>query len=76
MIQKELAHRLIDQLFEVREKIQEKLIPNDANQHFKKAKREGLLGIQALLNQLIQEIDKGEKKQPRSSQVQKITIDE
>lgn len=76
MIQKEFAHRMIDQLFEIRETMQAKLIPKEANQHFQKAKKEGLLGIQAMLSHLIQEMDKDEQKQPRSSQVQKITIDE
>ena len=77
MIQKELAHRLIDQLFEVGEKIQDKVIPHEANQHFKKARKEGLLGIQAMLSHLIEEIDKKPQKKPnREQQVKSINIEE
>lgn len=77
MIKKELVHRLIDQLFEVGEKIQDKVIPCEANQHFKKARKEGLLGIQAMLSHLIEEIDKDPQKKPnRDQQVKNINIEE
>ena len=77
MIRKELAHCMIDQLFEIRETMQAKLIPNEANQHFQKAKREGLLGIQAMLSHLIHDMDKDQQKQPKQElQVKKIIVEE
>ena len=77
MIQKEFAHRMIDQLFEIRETMQAKLIPNEANQHFQKAKKEGLLGIQAMLSHLIKEMDNCQQEQPNQEpQVKKIIVEE
>lgn len=77
MIQKEFAHSLIDQLFELRETLHEKVIPSVANQHFQKAKREGLLGIQAMVSHLIREMDKDKTVQPKQeTQVKKITVEE
>jgi hypothetical protein len=76
MIPRESAHRLIDQLFEIRA-VQVKLIPNEANQHFQKAKKEGLLGIQDLLSHLIQRMDDGqEMKSEQELQVKKIKVEE
>jgi hypothetical protein len=62
MIQKETVHRLIDQLFEIRETFQGKMIPQEAKQHFQKAKKERLLGLQVLIAHSIQEIEKDEMK--------------
>lgn len=69
MIQKETVHRLIDQLFEIRETFPGKMIPQEAQQHFQKAKKERLLGLQVLIAHSILEIEKGEKKQSKDQQV-------
>lgn len=79
MIQKETVHRLIDQLFDIRETLQGKMIPQEAQHHFQKAKKEGLLGLQVLIAHKIQQIEKEEKKQFKDQQVpqgKKITIEE
>lgn len=79
MIQKETVHCLIDQWFDIRETLRGKMIPQEAQQHFQKAKKEGLLGLQAIIAHKIQEIEKDEKKQSKDQQVpqgKKITVDE
>lgn len=77
MIQKETVHRLIDQLFEIGKTLQGKTIPQEVQQHFQKAKKEGLLGLQSLIAYKIQEIDSYKKKQPQQvPQAKKITIEE
>ncbi|MGM7722908.1 hypothetical protein [Metabacillus sp. Hm71] len=76
MIQKETVHRLIDQLFEICETLHGKMIPQEAQQHFQKAKKEKLLGLQALIAHSIQEIEKNEKKQDQQApQGKKIDIE-
>jgi hypothetical protein len=75
MIKKELAHRMIDELFEVRETMKAMFIPKEANQHFLNARKEGLLGIQALVSHLITEMDDDQFKQ-KENQVKKIKVEE
>ncbi|WP_028776876.1 hypothetical protein [Shimazuella kribbensis] len=73
MIKKEVAHRLIDQLFEIRETFQEK---SKTQKHFQQAKKEGLLGLQSLIAHMIQKIEKNEKKQSQQvHQEKKIDIE-
>lgn len=77
MFQREFAHRMIDQLFEIRETMQAKLIPNEANQHFQNAKKEGLLGIQAMVSHLIKEMDNcQQKKSNQEPHVKNIIVEE
>jgi|GEM_PF-4336218 len=77
MIEKEAAHRLLDHLLEIRETFQEKLLPDEAQKHFLRAKKERLLGLQALLGHAIQEMDNEEKKRPQQApQGRKIDIAE
>lgn len=76
MIQKETVHCLVDQLFEIGKTLQGKAIPQEAKQHFQKAKREGLLGLQSLIAYKIQEIDNEEKQNQQATQGKKITIEE
>jgi hypothetical protein len=73
MIKRKVAHRLIDQLFEICETFCEK---GETQEHFQKAKKEGLLGIQSFIAHMIQEIEKKEANQsPEVSEGKKINIE-
>ncbi|MEK3934387.1 hypothetical protein MKY41_03635 [Sporosarcina sp. FSL W7-1349] len=74
MIQKEVAHRMIDELFEFRETMRAKGIPQEATQHFQQMKKEGLLGTQALLSHSIHKMDTRQENQ--ESSMMKIKVED
>lgn len=74
MLQREKVHQLIDHLIEIRKLLQESVISTEAVYHFKMAKKEGLLGIRALLNHEIKKLEVEEKLKEKKVKGQKIVI--
>jgi hypothetical protein len=74
MLQREKVQQLIHHLTEIWKLLNESVIPTEAAHHFKIAKKEGLLGIQALLDHEIKKLEAEEKSKEDQVKGQKIAI--
>lgn len=78
MVHREKIFRLLNDWFEIQEMLRENCLPAEARKHFHQAKKEGLLGIRALLDSVIEEMDarKEAKSGNRPVKREKIKIEE
>lgn len=78
MVPREKIFRMLNDWFEVQEMLRENSLPASARKHFQQAKKEGLLGIRAVLDSVIEEMDA--RKEGKFGNVpvrrQKINIEE
>lgn len=64
---REKLHRLIDDMFELREAVIGEKIPAEARRHFRSARKEALLGARAMIDHALSRLEKEEEEQGEES---------
>ncbi len=75
---RETLHRAVDHLWELQHLLRSRNANgvSEASEHFRRAKRESLLGIRAIVDMAIDHLDQERTKQTNRRKGKKITIEE
>ncbi len=69
-------HKLVDDLFELRQSVVGDRIPAAARRHFLAARKEALLGVRSVVDHALSRVAAAEEQATRDSQPRKVPVEE